>query len=429
MSDHEFERRRLLAQLRSERIARRKLLKAFGSASLAAAALPLLTRSVLADEAGKQPGPGGISLARPNHPVTLPVFEDPIKSGLAPETGGTFKIWNYQDYFDKKLMAEFGKKYNVNVELSTFDSQDQSITRLATHAVTPDVMEITPDRLDQAVAGRLIKPINFDYVPNLKANVWPSLQKPFYDAGASYTVPYVVYNTGIGWRDDKVTEDIPNLANPWSIFWNAKKYEGYVGVLDDTREALTMGLLYRQFYDINTEDPAAIDQALTDLKALIPICNPKINITMYQTLATGESWLHHSWSGDLLAAYFAYLPPGDNGSHLRYWWAGRGKGPSQNDCWAICSTTTKPVLAHLWLNYLLEEGVAYNNFVNFTGYQPPQNSITADALIAKKVIPENLRSTVLKSEDIGPDSLQEMTLTPTGQALWQKAYARFNSGA
>jgi len=73
--------------------------------------------------------------------------------------------------------------------------------------------------------------------------------------------------------------------------------------------------------------------------------------------------------------------------------------------------------------------VAYNNFVNFTGYQPPQNSITADSLIAKKVIPENLRSTVLKSEDIGPDSLQEMTLTPTGQALWQKAYARFNSGA
>ena len=428
MSDHAFERQRLLAQLRSEHIHRRKLLKAFGAAGLAAASLPFLGRSSFADEAGKQAGPGGIPLARPNRPVTLPLYEDPIKSGLEPETGGTFHIWNYEDYFDKQLMADFGKKYKVDVQVSTFVTQDESITRLATHAVTPDVMEITPDRLDQAVAGRLIKPLNFDYVPNLKANVWPSLQKPFYDAGASYTVPYVVYNTGIGWRDDKVSENIPGLENPWSIFWNAKKYTGYVGVLDDTREALTMALLHLGNTDINTEDPDAIAKALADLKALVPICNPKVNITMYQTLATGESWLHHSWSGDLLAAYLYYLPKGDDGSHLRYWWAGKGKGPSQNDCWAICATTKKPVLSHLWLNYLLDQGVAYNNFVNFTGYQPPQNSITADALIAKKVIPENLRSTVLNADDVGADSLQEMTLTSKGQAMWQKAYAEFQSG-
>jgi spermidine/putrescine transport system substrate-binding protein len=428
MSDNTFERRRLLAQLRDERIARRKLLKAFGSAGLAAAVLPLLVRGAFADEAGKQPGPGGLPMARPDKPVTLPLYEDPIKSGLAPETGGTFKVFNYADYIDKDLLANFGKLYNVKVELTTFDNSDQCITRLATHGVAPDVTNMIPDRLDQVVAGKVIKPINLDYIPNLKANVWPSLQSPFYDVGSHYGVPYTVYSTGIGWRDDKVTEDIPNLANPWSIFWNAQKYSGYVGVLDESREALGLAMLYRGQYDLNTEDPAQIEAALADLKALIPICNPKINITEYQTLPQGNVWLHQSWSGDLLGGYLYYLPKGDDGSHLRYWSAPKGKGPIQNDMFSICSTTTKPVLAHLFLNYILDKDVSYNNFANFTGYQPPQIAITGEALLAKKVIPENLKNVILTSDDAGPGSLQEMTLTPKGQALWQSAYARFNSG-
>jgi spermidine/putrescine transport system substrate-binding protein len=312
--------------------------------------------------------------------------------------------------------------------VTTFDSMDQGITRLATRQVQMDVTEITSDRIGQAVAGKLLKPINKDYIPNLAKNVWPQFQSPFYDVGAQYTVPYTMYTTGIGWRSDKVSEDIHKLENPWSIFWQAQKYKGYVAVLDDSRESLAMAMLYRHQYDINTEDPAQIDQALADLKAMIPICNPKINITGYQTLPQGSSWLNQVWSGNMLSAVFAYLPKGTDASVLQYWTPQRGKGPIQNDMWAVCSTTTKPVLAHLFLDFVLDEENAYNNFVDFTGYQPPQNKITADSLVASKVIPENLRTAIMSPEDIGPDSLQESALTPKGLKLWQDAYARFNAG-
>jgi spermidine/putrescine transport system substrate-binding protein len=407
-------------------LSRRKALTTLGGASLLAPAAPYIIRGALA--ADQPMGPGGIPLARPEHPVTLPLYEDPIKSDMAPETGGDFIVYVYADYIDKGLVTAFCKAHGVNMQLTTYDSQDEAITKQATHAVRPDVVNITPDRLAQGVAGKLIKPINHDYIPNLKANVWDSLQSPFYDVGSRFTVPYTIYKTGIGWRTDKVKEDIAKLDNPWSIFWNAKPYTGYTGVLDDARESLVMAMLYRQFYDINTEDPAEIDKALADLKALIPICNPKINITEYQTLATGQSWLHQSWSGDLLGAYVNYLPAGDDGSKLRFWSAEKGKGPIQNDCWAVSGTTTKPVLAHMFLNYILDQDVAYNNFVKFTGYQPPQKSITPDALIAKKVVPETLRNAVMGPEDAGPGSMQECTLTSKGQKLWQSAYAKFNSG-
>ena len=47
----------------------------------------------------------------------------------------------------------------------------------------------------------------------------------------------------------------------------------------------------------------------------------------------------------------------------------------------ICATTKKPVLAHLFLNWMIENGVAYSNFVNFNGYQPPLNEIHPDSLV------------------------------------------------
>ncbi|MEA2779398.1 MAG: spermidine/putrescine transport system substrate-binding protein [Rhodospirillaceae bacterium] len=409
-------------------LSRRQALKSLGAAGIAAATMPFLGGATRADMSGQLIGPGGIPLARPAHPVKLPVFEDPINSGLQPETGGTFRVFMYADYIDKKLLATFGKKYDVDVEVTTFISMDQAITRLATHAVEVDAFNITPDRVAQAVAGKLLKPVNPDYIPNLKKNIWPSLHSPFYDVGSQYTVPYVAYTTGIAWRSDKIAEDIPKLQNPWSIFWNAEKYKGYVGVLDDSRESLAMAMLYRHQYDINTEDPALIDQALSELKQLIPVCNPKVNTTSYQTIPEGSSWLHQAWSGQMINAVFSYLPKGFDPSVLRYWAAPKGQGPIQNDCWAIIGKTRKPVLAHLWLNFLLDEQVAYSNFVNYTGYQPPQNSITPESLIEKKVIPMNLRAAIISPSDFGSDSLQEMSLTPKGQALWQNAYARFISG-
>jgi spermidine/putrescine transport system substrate-binding protein len=420
---------RILAALRRGQLSRREALRALSAAGLSAAAIGLLGGTAWADSAGQATGPGGIALARPNRPVKLPTFEDPIKSELAAEKGGVFNIYNYADYVDKKLLDAFGKKYDVEVRVTTFDSIDEAITKLSSKTVRDmDVTEITSNRIAQAVAGKLVKPLNKDYIPNLKKNVWPQFQSPFYDVDAQYTVPYTIYTTGIGWRSDKVSEDIHKMDNPWSIFWHSEKYKGYVAVLDDAREALAMGMLYRGQYDLNTEDPKVINQALADMLELVPLCNVKLNITGYQTLPQGTCWLDQNWAGNVLSAVFAFMPVGGDPTKIQYWCPPRGKGPIQNDMWAVCSTATKPVLAHLWLNFLLDEENAYNNFVDFNGYQPPINSITAESLIANKRIPDNLRTAIMTPDDIGPDSLQEAALTNDGLKLWQTAYARLVGG-
>jgi len=414
---------RIIADLLAGRITRREALRALCAAGAAAS----LARGAFADDALM--GPGGIPLARPDKPVTLPLTQKAIESGLKPESdGGTFYIFNYDEYVDPKLMDAFGQKYGVKVVLNAFGTIDEAITKLASGTVDADVTELTNNRLAQAVAGKLLQPINHDYIPNLKANVWPSLQSPYYDQDSHYTVPYTVYSTGIGWRSDIVSEDIHKLDNPWSIFWNAQKYKGYTGILDDSREAMVLPMLYRGQYDLNTEDPDKIAKALDDLMAMIPICNPKITSTGYQTLPDGNSYLNHLWSGQMLAAAMYNAPQGFDTHKLQYWVAPKGKAPMQNDCWAVTAKAKKPVLAHLWLNFLLDNDNAYHNFVDYNGYQPPITSITAETLVKANLIPDNLHTAIIGPDDFGPEALQEGQLSSPGQKLWQEAYAKFSAG-
>jgi hypothetical protein len=87
---------------------RRFLLRSAGAAAAFSGVDGLLaacgnTTSVPGDTGagGGLAGPGGLPLARPDRRVTLPRWEDPIKSGLKPETGGTFTVFNYPSYLYK----------------------------------------------------------------------------------------------------------------------------------------------------------------------------------------------------------------------------------------------------------------------------------------------------------------------------------------
>ena len=243
-------------------------------------------------------------------------------------------------------------------------------------------------------------------------------------------MPYTVYSTGIAYRTDRVKEDIPNLKpNPWDIFWHAQKYTGKTALLSEERETIAMALLHRGITDINTEDPKLVDRAVKDLQELYKICSIKVGDLQYENVPEDKAWLNQAWSGDMLAGYLYYLPDKQTGKLLRFWNPGYGNGPIGNDMWCICSTTKKPVLAHLFLNYMLDNGVGYKNFVDFNGYQPPFNEIQPESLIKKGVIPETLASSVLTEHDFGPKALVEAGLTNAGESLWQNGYATFTSGA
>ena len=137
-------------------------------------------------------------------------------------------------------------------------------------------------------------------------------------------------------------------------------------------------------------------------------------------------YLHESWSGDLIAGAISYLPKGTPASVLGYWYQAAG-GPIFNDIVTVAAKAEKPVIAHRFLNYMMDNKAAYNNFVNYVGYQPPLNSITPDQLIKDEVVPENLRS-ALVTRDAYANGNAYLTLSVDGEREWDKVWNQFRSG-
>jgi spermidine/putrescine transport system substrate-binding protein len=372
-------------------------------------------------------GPGGLALARPDNPVTLPIYADnkAIASGLSPEKG-PLQLYNWEEYINNDVVKAFEKKYGVKVQISTFNTIDEAVAKISSGTVQFDVFVPELVFLERLAVGKVLQPLNLSYIPNLKANVWPSLHSPWYDVGARYTVPYTIYTTGIGWRADKLPGFNPaTMENPWSALWvEGPKISGKVGLLDDQHEGLAMGLLHNGVTDVNTEDPKLINASKNALVNLINTANLKFDTNEYQHLADGSLWLHQAWSGDM-AATPSYAPKGTPASVFRYWWPTDGRGPINNDTFGVVKGAKNPVLAHLFLNHLLDVETAYVNFV-FNFYQQPLTQMTPASLVQRKLIAPNLQSTIIRAPQFQQGYVQG-PLSQDGQVLWENAWAAVKS--
>ncbi len=108
-------------------------------------------------------------------------------------------------------------------------------------------------------------------------------------------------------------------------------------------------------------------------------------------------------------------------------WGPSKNGVVQNDLLWVLRKSKKPVLGHAFLNFLLDEKNAYDNFVQFNGYTPPQNKIDADSLIKQGLIPKTLAPAVLQPDQYA-NNQELLALSVQGTTLWQNAWSKFKAG-
>ena len=373
--------------------------------------------------------PAQLQIASPTNPVKWPINpgNEPIASGLEPEANATLRVYNYPDYLDKAVIKDFQKEYadyNVKVELSTFNDYQEAITKIRAGSVPYDVSFLSYNNIARLVYGDLIRPLNHDYIPNI-ADVWQEFQNPWYDQGWQYTVPYVIYTTGIGWRNDLIPEDIGARPNPYDVFWDSK-YAGEVAVLDDDREVIGMTILRDGGTDVNTADPAVLGAARDAMLEMLSISQPRVTITGYTDIPEGVLSLSQCWSGDMITGQY-YMPEGVDASVLRYWSPSDGRGLVNNDFMVVLKGGENPVLAHHFLNFMLSNDVSLKNF-GWVGYQPPLRSLTPESMVADGYIPDNLSGAVVRPEwfQVGYPLLE---LPPEVEAEYQAIWQQFKAGA
>ena len=393
---------------------------AAGAAALSGAGL------LAACGGGGSSGPSALTLASPENPETLPLFDanPPIESGLEPEKG-PLKVYNWDEYIWLKVLKDFAKEYKVDYELSNFYNTAEAMNKIRTGQVDFDVFFPTPDLIPKLVAAKLLQPINQAYVPNLKRNIWPELVDPWYDKGSRYSVPYTVYTTGIGWRTDLVDEDIGARDNPYDVFWDPQ-YAGKVGIYDDYREAMSM-VLVKNNLDVNTSKTKDINFVRNELIEMAEKVNVRTTIDgAYLGIPEQRFAVHQAWSGDLAGAPY-YMPDkeyGDPDGVLRYW--APPDAVVGSDTIVIPTGAKNPVLAHHFLNYMLDNKHSLKNF-SWLLYQPPLKTISPPKLVSDGYILPNLRSTIVEKKNFNRGAIYT-ALPPAVDAKYQDAWADFKSG-
>ena len=340
-----------------------------------------------------------------------------IADGLKPEAG-PLRIFDYDAYVSPDIISAFEAKYNTKVEITKFTTDDEAISKLASGAVDVDLHKSAgTSTLFKLIESGLIQPLNKSYLTNI-GNVVASLRDPYYDKGGAYSVPYAVFGTGIGFRADRV--DPASVS--WETLWDPQ-WKGVTSVLDDVREGLAMAMMRTGLTDVNTGDPAVIKQAGADLSELTNLMNIKVEIEGYHTIPEGATTVAQTWTGDMLGA-LQYLPEGTTSDVLGYWLP--APAVINNDVMCVMTKAKNPVLAHLFVDYLLDKTNSITNF-QYVGYQPAIDGIDGQYLIDQGLVPENLRSCVLSSDQIGK-GYRFLQLSTDVEALWEDAWSKFTAG-
>jgi spermidine/putrescine transport system substrate-binding protein len=405
----------------------------------AAAAIPLLDACTsTARQVARSPMPPATLLARRDHPIRWPVYggNGAIHAGLPIERGATLKVYEWREYLSPYVIRSFEQKYRaygVHVQTSSFENRNAAASRVAQPGSDLDVFFPTVDQLSDLIPAKVLRPLTHEYLPNL-ANLWPAFgaaDAPFYDVGQGYTVPYTVFSSGIVYRRDIVRpQDSPEATpDPCAIFGN-KRYAGRLGVLDSYREPLAMTLQAGGGTDLNTADPSALTAAANELIAYKKATGLKVTSDGdYVGIARGEFAAHQAWSGDVLSARrFGGAAPALTDKRLGYWWQYQG-GVVGCDLLGVLSSARNPVLAHLFLNHLLDLDVAMHNFA-WNGYQPPLRQATRGAFASPhwgRAVPENLLDDTILTPEQFDAGVMLLRLDPVANATWISQWQRFLS--
>jgi spermidine/putrescine transport system substrate-binding protein len=394
-----------------------------GAGAAASGLTTVLTSCGLSSAAPKRLSPP----PDPRHPIVWPITtaNKPIAGGQLAEANATLKVFAWSGRVGHRCLRDFSKAHGCRVELTTYSSMRQALARVSHGADRFDVFMGAPTYLIGTLVSRsLIQPLNHGYIPNI-SEAWPVYTDPYYDSHWQYTVPYTTYTTGIAWRRDHIDMDPYALLNGWEFPWLANA-AGKTAILNDYRASISLGLLKDFATDINSPDPLVINNGRKALLGLGKLVGLTIDNNVRAQLATTQSWIHLAWSGQAIAAA-KRLPPGVPAEVIGYWFPPSGFGPVANDTNTVLRGARNPVLAHLFLNFMLDRTNAMRNMAA-TGFTMPLSYATVPRLIGEGILPPSLTSAAVIST-YWDHGIKQYQFLPPVDMLWQQAWQEVSRNA
>jgi len=181
--------------------------------------------------------------------------------------GPVLYVFNWSDYIDPELIAEFEKEYGCKVKYSTYDSNENMLTKIKSSRESFDLVFPSGDHVSIMIENGLAEKLDKAKLTNI-ANLDTLLMAKAneFDAGNQYSLPYFWGITGLLYNKQEVPVELV-AKQSWNVigdqFFSGKRK---ITMLDDAREVVGAAMISNG-YDVNDTSEEALAAALTTLQS------------------------------------------------------------------------------------------------------------------------------------------------------------------
>ena len=308
--------------------------------------------------------------------VFMTVFT--ANSLFAADRNEILKVYNWGDYIDESLIADFEQWYleqtgeKVEIIYQIFDINEIMLTKIEKGQEDYDVVCPSEYIIQRMLNKDMLLPINQDFgnTPNYIKNISPFINNELDKLSHSnrkasdYAVAYMWGTCGLLYNTEYLNQDD---VKSWGILWD-ERLENKILMKDAYKDIYGIGATYI-LRDKLASGELTIDQVITNTDPEIMeqveelLMKMKPNIAGWEAdfgkelMTKGNTWLNVTWSGD---AVWAIEEASAVGLELDYYVPVEGSN-IWYDGWVIPKYAQNLKAASYFINYMCRSDVALRN--------------------------------------------------------------------
>lgn len=273
-------------------------------------------------------------------------------------------IYNWSDYIDETVLADFTRETGIKVVYDVYDNNEIVETKLMAGRSGYDIVVPTNPNMARLIAAGTLMKLDKSKLPNLE-HMWPFITERLaaYDPGNEHAVDYMWGTTGLGYNEDMVAQRIPDApTDSWALLFDpqyaSKLADCGIHLLDSSDDVLPSALAYLGL-EPDSKDRADIEKAVALLQSVRPYIQKFHSSEYISSLANGDICLALGYSGDVFQAADRAEEAG-KGVSVAYSIPKEG-ALMWFDAMVIPKDAPHPDEAHAFINFMMRPDIAARN--------------------------------------------------------------------